>query len=239
MSESDTSSGSYQKSVSILENFARVRVGIIMLDLECHGLIYEMFQHFLSSIRDCHPEDVFIYMETIMTYLLEESDDVSMELLTPMLASQERNNEEITTSARKLGESVFMNCADKLKPYMKKAVKSQDLPLDGYSEVVAKICSESSDEVEHNSENTPTQKEKREAAELVSKPFRHDDEIVSIDQNDQDADETAMPATKRRRHLTTQDIQTEIDDSASGDNAPVSGNECVSGGYKRCRSISV
>lgn len=37
-----------------------------------------------------------------------------------------------------------------------------------------------------------------------------------------------MPATKRRRHLTTEDIQTEIDNSASGDNAPASGTQSQS-----------
>lgn len=63
---------------------------------------------------------------------------------------------------------------------------------------------------------------------MVSKPVSHDDEIVVIYKNDRDADETAMPATKRRRHLTTEDIQTEIDNSASGDNDPASGTKSQS-----------
>ncbi|KAK1381038.1 hypothetical protein POM88_027782 [Heracleum sosnowskyi] len=209
---SDMSSRSYDKRVSILETFAKVSAGVIMLDLEFDELISEMFQHFLRSIRDCHPEDIFSYMETIMTLLLEQSEEVSVELLTPILASLERNNEEISTSARKLGESVLAKCAIKLESYLKIAVKLLGLPLDGYSEIVATICSEVNGVVEHNSGTISIQKEKREAVELVSKPSK----------NDQAADESDMPPTKRRRHLRIEDIQTEIEISVCGDNAPAS-----------------
>uniref|UniRef100_A0A7C8YYN1 Sister chromatid cohesion protein n=2 Tax=Opuntia streptacantha TaxID=393608 RepID=A0A7C8YYN1_OPUST len=47
----DTNSPSYIKRTSILETVAKVRSCVVMLDLECDALIYEMFQHFLKSIR--------------------------------------------------------------------------------------------------------------------------------------------------------------------------------------------
>lgn len=47
----DQSSRSYNKRVMILETVAKVRSCVVMLDLECDGLIAEMFQHFLKAIR--------------------------------------------------------------------------------------------------------------------------------------------------------------------------------------------
>ncbi|KAJ6428280.1 hypothetical protein OIU84_023661 [Salix udensis] len=41
----------YTKAISILENVARVRSCLVMLDLELDELIIEMFQHFLKFIR--------------------------------------------------------------------------------------------------------------------------------------------------------------------------------------------
>ncbi|KAK1385689.1 hypothetical protein POM88_023424 [Heracleum sosnowskyi] len=150
---SDLSSRSYDKRASILETVAKVRSCVVMLDLECDALITKMFQHFLSSIREEHPENISASMETIMTLVLEESEDVPLELLTPILASLKRNNEEIPTAARKLGENVFAKCAVKLKPYFKQAVKVLGLPLDGYSEIVSTICNDSNGEAEHKDGN--------------------------------------------------------------------------------------
>ncbi|XP_059658238.1 sister chromatid cohesion protein PDS5 homolog C-like [Cornus florida] len=148
----DKSSRSYNKRTSILETVAKVRSCVVMLDLECDGLIIEMFQHFLKSIRDYHPENVFSSMETIITLVLEESEDISLELLSPILESLKRDNKEALPIAQKLGERVFENCAFKLKPYLKEAVKSLRLHLDDYSKVIASIC-EGKGAVEHNDDN--------------------------------------------------------------------------------------
>jgi len=45
------------------------------------------------KIRDHHPKDVFSSMETIMTLVLEESEDISFDLLSPLLESIKKNNE--------------------------------------------------------------------------------------------------------------------------------------------------
>lgn len=150
---SDMSSRSYDKRASILETVAKVRSCVVMLDLECEALISEMFQHFLSSISDEHPENISASMETIMTLVLEESEDVPLELLTPMLASLRMNNEEIPTAAKKLGGNVLAKCAGKLKPYLRQAVKVLGLPLDGYSEIVSTICNSPDGEAEQKDGN--------------------------------------------------------------------------------------
>ncbi|GAB4854688.1 hypothetical protein Ancab_023270 [Ancistrocladus abbreviatus] len=136
----DDSSRSYYKRVLILETMAKVRSCVVMLDLECDALIVEMFQHFLRSVRDYHPENVFTSMETIMTLVLEESGNIPLELVSSILQCLKRENQEVLPIARKLGAEVLENCATKLKPYLAQAVKSMGIPLDGYSEVVARIC---------------------------------------------------------------------------------------------------
>ncbi|KAL4298281.1 hypothetical protein GQ457_12G019870 [Hibiscus cannabinus] len=137
---SDKSSRTFTKRASILETVAKVRSCVVMLDLECDALIVEMFEHFLKSIRDHHPQAVFTSMETIMTLVLEESEDISVELLSPILASVKRDNEETLPVARRLAEKVLENCALKLKPYLTQAVESLGISFDDYSSVVASIC---------------------------------------------------------------------------------------------------
>ncbi|XP_038884574.1 titin homolog [Benincasa hispida] len=145
---SDKSSRSYAKRASILETVAKVRSCVVMLDLECDGLIIEMFQHFLKTVRDYHPENVFTSMETIMSLVLEESEDMAVGLLSPILESVKKDNEEILPIARKLGEKVLDNCSTKLKPYLVQAVKTLGISFDDYSDVVASICKDLSGSLE-------------------------------------------------------------------------------------------
>ncbi|KHG16066.1 Sister chromatid cohesion PDS5 B-B [Gossypium arboreum] len=137
---SDKSNRSYIKRTSILETVAKVRSCVVMLDLECNALIIEMFQRFLNGIRDYHAHTVFASMVTIMTLVLEESEDISIELLSPILASVKRDNEEVLPIARRLGKSVLENCASKLRPYLTQAVENSGNSFEDYSSVVASIC---------------------------------------------------------------------------------------------------
>ncbi|KAG6598548.1 hypothetical protein SDJN03_08326, partial [Cucurbita argyrosperma subsp. sororia] len=150
---SDKSSRSYAKRASILETVAKVRSCVVMLDLECDGLIIEMFQHFLKTVRDYHPENVFSSMETIMSLVLEESEDIAVDLLSPILESVKKDNEEILPIARKLGERVLDNCSTKLKPYLVQAVKSLGICFDDYSDIIASICKDLSGSLEPSNLN--------------------------------------------------------------------------------------
>lgn len=47
----DMSSRWYETRISILETVAKVRLCVVMLDLECDALILEMFRLFLKTIR--------------------------------------------------------------------------------------------------------------------------------------------------------------------------------------------
>nr|XP_016504302.1 PREDICTED: neurofilament heavy polypeptide-like isoform X2 [Nicotiana tabacum] len=151
----DQFSRSYNKRVLILETVAKVRSCVVMLDLECDKLITEMFQHFLKAIREDHPENIFSSMATIMTLVLEESEEVPLELLTPLLASVKKDNEEVTPIAKRLGEKVFANCAEKLKPYLTQAVESLHISLDEYNKIVTSVCEGTLPAVDHINDSVP------------------------------------------------------------------------------------
>ncbi|TYI80046.1 hypothetical protein E1A91_D05G064000v1 [Gossypium mustelinum] len=147
---SDKSSRSFIKRTSILETVAKVRSCVVMLDLECDALIIEMFQNFLKAIRDYHAEAVFTSMVTIMTLVLEESEDIPTELLSPILSSVKKDNEEVLPVARKLAEKVLENCASKLQPYLTQAVENLGISFDDYSSIVASICGATAGAVERH-----------------------------------------------------------------------------------------
>lgn len=136
----DKSNRSYNKRASILETVAKVRSCLLMLDLECDALIIEMFQHFLKSVRDNHPEDIFQSMEAIMTLVLEESEDICPELLSSILLYLKRNNEDVQPIAQKLAEKVLVKCAKKVKPYLLQASKLLRISLNDYKDVVTNVC---------------------------------------------------------------------------------------------------
>ncbi|KAK9100256.1 hypothetical protein Scep_023686 [Stephania cephalantha] len=141
----DTSSRSYSKRVSILETLAKVRSCVVMLDLECDTLINQMFQHFLNSIRESHEDAVLSSMETVMSLVLEESEEVNPDLISLLLDCVKKDNQDILPVARGLAEKVFSACAAKLKPCLLQSLESMKLSLNDYSEIVATICQETHD----------------------------------------------------------------------------------------------
>ncbi|KAL1552219.1 sister chromatid cohesion protein PDS5 C-like isoform X3 [Salvia divinorum] len=196
----DISSRSHEKRATILETVAKVRSCVIMLDLECDQMIVDMFQHFLKAIRGYHAESISANMATIMTLVIEESEDISPDLLAPILASLRRNNQDASSFARKLAERVIQNSADKLRPYLRQAVTSSGASFDEYSEVVASVCRENTDTVGHSNEsiskNQPVVEEKCTSASPAQDPgtpAAHDDGEGT---NYQDKDSTAIRSPK-------------------------------------------
>ncbi|XP_052309801.1 sister chromatid cohesion protein PDS5 homolog C isoform X5 [Populus trichocarpa] len=184
----DKSSQSYVKRASILETVAKVRSCVVMLDLECDALIIEMFQHFFKAIRDHHPEDVFSSMETIMSLVLEESEDISVELLSLLLASVKKGDEEVLPVARRLGEEVLESCAAKVKPYLIQTVKSLGVSLDDYSDIVGSICQEISGSVEQNDVHAGDENKVEE-----SKPVGPSSDAAASQVNEEETTEVATP----------------------------------------------
>ncbi|XP_060200200.1 sister chromatid cohesion protein PDS5 homolog D-like [Lycium barbarum] len=106
------------------------------------SLIMLMF----DAVRSDHPNVVFTSMEEIMTLLIEESDEISMELLQPLLDSLRKENQIYCTDcspiSSKLGEKGLKECASNVRPCLLEALKSKSMNLDDYAEIVAAICNE-------------------------------------------------------------------------------------------------
>ncbi|CAH2077314.1 unnamed protein product [Thlaspi arvense] len=168
----DNASRSYSKRTSILETVAKVRSCVVMLDLECDALLIEMFQNFLKAIRDHHSGNVFSSMENIMTLVLEESEDIPPEMLSPIL-HYVRKDDETPQVSRRLAEQVLSNCASKLKTYLTEAVKSSGVSLDKYSKIVGSIC-EGTFSVLQQDQLVANEEEDKHKAEKISTPERND-----------------------------------------------------------------
>lgn len=130
----------YSKALQILETVAKVRSCVMLLDLGCDALIVQIFELFLDTIRSNHPHSVFSNMEEIMTWLLDESDDISLELLKPLLASVKKEHQAVSPISWKLGEEVLKCCSARIQPYFSRAVKLMRVDFDDYSEIISSLC---------------------------------------------------------------------------------------------------
>ncbi|CAL0323191.1 unnamed protein product [Lupinus luteus] len=175
----DMSSRSYRKRTRILETVSKVRSCVVMLDLECDDLILEMFQHFLKEIREHHPDNVFSSMQNIMTVLLEESEDISLNLLSLFLDSIKKENEAVLPIAKKLVENVLESCATKLKPYIVQAVNTMGISLDDYSDVLSSICNDGSGSLEQS--DVCATSEHEDESKSVREPLEESTQVIKED----------------------------------------------------------
>ncbi|XP_047968208.1 sister chromatid cohesion protein PDS5 homolog C-like isoform X2 [Salvia hispanica] len=194
------SSRSYEKRATILETVAKVRSCVIMLDLECDQMIVDMFEHFLKAIRSYHSVSINANMATIMTLVIEESEDISTDLLAPILATLKRNNKDASSIAKNLAERVIQNSADKLRPYLQQAVKSLGTSFNEYSEVVASVCRENTDIVGHGNESVTKDQPVVEEKSTSASPAQDPGTPVAQDDregtNYQEKDSTAIRSPK-------------------------------------------
>ncbi|XP_065865445.1 sister chromatid cohesion protein PDS5 homolog E-like [Euphorbia lathyris] len=144
---SHMSSRCYSKVVSVLVTVAKTRVVVVMVDLECHALIIEMFQLFLTITRSNNSNLVTTAMVGIMTIALLESDDIPLEIVIHLLASVRKGNQNLSPTSWKLGREVMKNCATKISPYILKALNSIGDSLDNYDQLVSSICQNATDNI--------------------------------------------------------------------------------------------
>ena len=97
----------YKRVVSIIDTIAKVKLCLVMLDLECDALVVEMFQSFLKIIRSNYPPVVLSAMETIMNLVIDESEDISLDLLSSLFASVRKENQNVSPMSWKLGEQII------------------------------------------------------------------------------------------------------------------------------------
>ncbi|KAJ0666198.1 putative sister chromatid cohesion protein Pds5 [Helianthus annuus] len=194
---SDESSRFYNKRVSIIDSISKVRSCIIMLDLECFDLIVKMFEHFLNTVRDHHHGIVFSSMVNIMALVLEESEDISLDMLKPLLKSV-KNIEGVLPVARELGEEVIKKSADKIRPYLNKAMTDLNDSLAQYSQVVTSVCEGTPQFAENNAESASVhEKVVDTASALVSSedaaPVTSNGDVVIVNEENVDAQPSKNP----------------------------------------------
>ena len=119
------STRSYNKVVSILDTIAKVKLCLVMLDLECDALVVEMFESFLKIIRSHHPPTVLSAIETIMNLVIDESEDISLDFLSSLFASVRKKNQNVSPITWKLGEQIITRINAQLEKIM---APTQKLP---------------------------------------------------------------------------------------------------------------
>ena len=68
-----------------METIAKLRACVIMIDLGCEYLIIHMFQQLFIAIKRDHKQNVLSFMQSIMSLIIEESDDDSQHFLSTIL----------------------------------------------------------------------------------------------------------------------------------------------------------
>ncbi|XP_074591324.1 sister chromatid cohesion protein PDS5 homolog A-like isoform X2 [Curcuma longa] len=120
----DIDSPSYERRVVILETVAKYRSCVVMLDLECNDLILEMLKTFVSVISDGHPQNILTLMQTIITLILDESEELQENLVVILLSVLGRKRNGCSMAARRLAMNVIERCAGKLEPFIKQFLVS-------------------------------------------------------------------------------------------------------------------
>ncbi|KAF9687215.1 hypothetical protein SADUNF_Sadunf02G0070500 [Salix dunnii] len=102
---SDTASPHFLRRVKVLETVARCKCCVIMLDVDCHDLVLEMFNIFFSSVREHHQRSLIDEILSIMKHVLNEEASQALSNAAPPAASQ-------------LAASVIQTCEEKLEPFV-------------------------------------------------------------------------------------------------------------------------
>ncbi|XP_015691513.2 E3 ubiquitin-protein ligase RBBP6 isoform X2 [Oryza brachyantha] len=173
----DMESPSYARRVAMLETVAKVRSCVLMLDLDCDDLIRDMFHHFFRTISHTHQENVITSMETVMKFVIDESEDVHpdmpscllQDLASYLLKSVKKEEKETLPASFGLAEKVIDMCHEKLKPVFIPLLRGT--PLDEYSKVVTSLFEDVLDAGVADSADAPgkdTVADKKSSLKLIS-----------------------------------------------------------------------
>lgn len=109
----DFSSDPFGRRSTILENYANVKVCNLLLDLEFQNLVYDIFHHFLVTIKEDHDTKTLVAMESLMILCIEEMDEVTQ--THHIMLWVVRNLEYVPSIvACRLVSNVFKHCEEKL-----------------------------------------------------------------------------------------------------------------------------
>ncbi|KAJ6337417.1 hypothetical protein OIU76_007150 [Salix suchowensis] len=113
---SDTASPHFLRRVKVLETVARCKCCVIMLDVDCHDLVLEMFNIFFSSVREHHQRSLIDEILSIMKLVLNE--EASQALSDVILLNLIKEGKAAPPAASQLAASVIQTCEEKLEPFV-------------------------------------------------------------------------------------------------------------------------
>ncbi|CAH2067746.1 unnamed protein product, partial [Thlaspi arvense] len=133
---SDTVSPYFSRRAKILETVSRCKCCLLMLDVDCHDLVHEMFNMFFSVVREHHQQNlshqknaktqqrkgntqqaqqsVFKDILTITIDILKEESSSS--LVEVILENLLKDGKDATPGANNLASSLIENCTETLEP---------------------------------------------------------------------------------------------------------------------------
>ncbi|KAH9293472.1 hypothetical protein KI387_041323, partial [Taxus chinensis] len=114
----DTTSALFANWATIMEIMVNIRSWVLMVDLECYELIFQMFDNFFTTIHKDHAEIVVSSMQTIMSSILNEEDDILMPLLMILFAYMRKEEREVSPATEALARGMIDQCKEKLRPYL-------------------------------------------------------------------------------------------------------------------------
>lgn len=129
----------YSKAVSIIQTVSSCHTCVLMLDLELHDTIVEMFHLFLDGIQSSHPQEIPSSMEHIMVLMIQnagDSEEFALEAAKILLSTLKKGNENVSPCAFQLARTVFEKCANDLKNYLPGAVRHMGVAVQEYDDVV-------------------------------------------------------------------------------------------------------
>lgn len=108
-------SASFARRVFILKIFEEVKLCSAMLDLGLDDLVCQMCRHFFSAAsHHSYSADIYVSMKTITGFIVEESDEISQELLSVFLINLRREMRISSPAAHSLAMDVVASCAETL-----------------------------------------------------------------------------------------------------------------------------
>ncbi|KAH9315038.1 hypothetical protein KI387_023665, partial [Taxus chinensis] len=114
----------FSKRVKILETMAKVRSCVSRLDIDCDDLILHMFQVFFGVIQDNHSKNILVAMQTIMSIVLNEYENLPQHLLS---IPEEEMRQETSCIDHTLAKGVMDQCSIKLKTFMVAKFSEKDM----------------------------------------------------------------------------------------------------------------
>ncbi|KAG8054608.1 hypothetical protein GUJ93_ZPchr0001g31830 [Zizania palustris] len=124
----ETSSPYLPRRILILENVAALRCSVIMLDIGCQDLVFEMVKIFFSAVKQGLQQSGCQAMLLIMTQILNEK--VTQPLVDVILRNLVKEDKG---ASHKLAVDVIQNCAEKLEPilrtFLSSCIFNKDVPV--------------------------------------------------------------------------------------------------------------